>query len=221
MCPRRASRARSNAPFDKRADYINHGPDSAGIPSENLLLFAAEIGTPNQNIPPQLEAIDCPGLGSKHTIDTVMTKEFLPHLDGALIFLRADQLRSKDVVEILEVLKTNFGRLEGRVWIVVNKFDVLTKEPLYGDANGQTVFDLIRLFNADYGIPAEQIVFTSKAAFTNFPRMQGARLHWSGPPSAWACHRRIRFRRAARWTAYSPPRFNICSTTAASPTCVS
>jgi Mor family transcriptional regulator len=151
-----------DAPFERRADYINHAPDSAGTPTENVLLFAAEIGTPNQNIPPQLEAIDCPGLGSKRTVDTVMTKEFLPHLDGALIFLRADQLRSKDVVEILEVLKTNFGKLEGRVWIVVNKFDVLTKEPLYGDANGQTVFDLIRQFNLDYGIPAEQIVFTSK-----------------------------------------------------------
>jgi Mor family transcriptional regulator len=151
-----------DAPFEKRGDFINHAPDFAGVPSENLLLFDADIGTPNQNIPPQLEAIDCPGLGSKRTVDTVMTKEFLPHLDGALIFLRADQLRSKDVVEILEVLKTNFGKLEGRVWIVVNKFDVLTREPLYGDNNGQTVFDLIRQFNQDYGIPAEQMVFTSK-----------------------------------------------------------
>jgi len=30
-----------------------------------------------------------------------------------LIFLKADQLRSKDVVEILEILKVNFGKLEG------------------------------------------------------------------------------------------------------------
>lgn len=153
------------APFERRSDFINHAPSDAGVPSENLLLFEAEIGTPNQNIPAQLEAIDCPGLGSKRTVDTVMTKEFLPHLDGALIFLRADQLRSKDVVEILEILKTNFGKLEGRVWIVVNKFDVLTKEPLFGDANGQTVFDLIRTLIQDYGIPAEQIVFTSKRIF--------------------------------------------------------
>ena len=153
------------APFDKRAEYLNHAVGTAGTPSENLLIGHAEVGTPNANIPNQLEAIDCPGLGSKRSVDTIMTKEFLPDLDGALIFVRSDQLRSKDVVEILEILKTNFGKLEGRVWIVVNKFDVLTREPLFGDVNGNTVFDLIRQFATDYQIPAEQIVFTSKRIF--------------------------------------------------------
>src|SRR5207244_12242026 len=134
-------------------------------PSETLLVDDAEVATPNQNIPQKLEAIDCPGLGSKRSVDTIITKEYLPHLDGALIFLRSDQLRSKDVVEILEVLKTNFGKFEGRVWIVINKFDVLTREPLYGDVNGNTVFDLIRQFVHDYQIPAEQVVFTSKRIY--------------------------------------------------------
>lgn len=150
------------APFQHRASYINHALTDAGVPTENMLLFEAEIGSPNPNIPHTLEAIDCPGLGSKRSVDTIMTKEFLPHLDGALIFVKADQIRGKDVVEILEVLKTNFGKLEGRVWIVANKFDTLTKEPLFGDTNGNTVFDVIRLFLQDYQIPAEQIVFTSK-----------------------------------------------------------
>lgn len=154
-----------DAPFDKRGTFLNHDDDATGKPSENLLLYDAEIGTPNPNVPPQLEAIDCPGLGSKRTVDTIQTKEFLPHLDGALIFLKADQLRSKDVVEILEILKTNFGKLEGRVWVVVNKFDGLTREPLYGDADGRTVFDLIRQFSFDYEIPPEQIVFTSKKVY--------------------------------------------------------
>jgi hypothetical protein len=153
------------APFEKRAEYLNHAIGAAGTPSENLLIANAEVGTPNKNIPNQLEAIDCPGLGSKRSVDTLMTKEFLPDLDGALIFVRSDQLRSKDVVEILEILKTNFGKLEGRVWIVINKFDVLTREPLYGDVNGNTVFDLIRQFAGDYQIPAEQIVFASKRIF--------------------------------------------------------
>ena len=151
--------------FANRARYLNHAFDESGPPSENLLLFEAEIATPNPNIPPQLEAIDCPGLGSKRSVDTIQTKEFLPHLDGALIFLRADQLRSKDVVEVLEILKTNFGKLEGRVWVVVNKFDGLAREHLYGDVEGRTVFDLIRLFLTDYQIPPEQIVFTSKRVF--------------------------------------------------------
>lgn len=155
----------AEAPFEKRAYYLNHAADPAGVPSENLLIWDAEIGTPNQNIPYKLEAIDCPGLGSKRSVDTVMTKEFLPHLDGALIFLMAAQLRSKDVVEILEILKTNFGKLEGRVWVVINKFDMLTREPLYGDAQGKTVFDLIHEFIHDYQIPAEQIVFTSRKVY--------------------------------------------------------
>jgi hypothetical protein len=149
-------------PFERRAEYLNHFDSETGTPSETLLVADAEVATPNPNIPQKLEAIDCPGLGSKRSVDTIITKEYLPHLDGALIFLRSDQLRSKDVVEILEVLKTNFGKLEGRVWIVVNKFDVLTREPLFGDANGNTVFDLIRHFVQDYQIPPEQVVFTSK-----------------------------------------------------------
>jgi GTPase Era involved in 16S rRNA processing len=155
----------AEAPFDKRADYLNHASGGVGPPSENLLIWDAEIGTPNSNIPFKLEAIDCPGLGSKRSVDTTMTKEFLPHLDGALIFLMAAQLRSKDVVEILESLKANFGKLEGRVWVVINKFDMLTREPLFGDAQGKTVFDLIQEFAKDYEIPPEQIVLTSRKIF--------------------------------------------------------
>jgi hypothetical protein len=160
----------SEAPFDKRAYYLNHASDPAGTPSENLLIWDAEVGTPNANIPYKLEAIDCPGLGSKRSVDTITTKEFLPHLDGALIFLMAAQLRSKDVVEILEILKAHFGKLEGRVWIVVNKFDMLTREPLFGDVHGKTVFDLIHEFIHDYQIPAEQIVFTSRKVY-ELPRV--------------------------------------------------
>jgi len=165
----------AEAPFEKRAFYLNHISDPSGPPSENLLLWDAEVGTPNPNIPYKLEAIDCPGLGSKRSVDTIMTKEFLPHLDGALIFLMAAQLRSKDVVEILEILKAHFGKLEGRVWIVVNKFDMLTKEPLFGDAQGKTVFDLIHEFIHDYQIPAEQIVFTSRKIY-ELPRVQDDRV---------------------------------------------
>src|SRR5262249_25073038 len=104
------------APFERRGSFLNHS-DVEGRPSENFLLWDAEIACPNPNIPVQLEAIDCPGLGSKRSMDTIMTKEFLPHLDGALIFLMAAQLRSKDVVEILEILRAHFGKLEGRVWV--------------------------------------------------------------------------------------------------------
>lgn len=150
------------APFEKRAEFLNHAPTAGGKPSENLLVADAEIGTPNPNIPYQLEAVDCPGLGSKRSVDTILTKEFLPHLDGALVFLRADQVQSKDVVEIVQILKTNFGKLEGRVWIVVNKFDVLTREPLFGDSKGETVFDLLRGIMEKDGIPGDQVVFTSK-----------------------------------------------------------
>lgn len=153
------------APYERRGHYVNHSTDPTGVPSENYLLREADIGCANENIPAELEAIDCPGLGSKRSVDTVMTREFLGYLDGAFIFVLASQLRSKDVVDILETLKVTFGRLEGRVWVVVNKFDTLTHEPLFGDANGNTVFDLIRQFLDDYGIPASQVVFTSNKVF--------------------------------------------------------
>src|SRR5262249_60226224 len=72
-------------PFEKRAEYLNHAVNPAGVPSENMLIADAEVGTPNPNIPTSLEAIACPGLGTNRSADTIMTKEFLPHLDGALI----------------------------------------------------------------------------------------------------------------------------------------
>jgi hypothetical protein len=153
-------------PFERRDSYLNHPAGASGPPSETLLIWDAEIGCPNPNIPVQLEAIDCPGLGSKRTIDTVMTKEFLPELDGALIFLKADQIRSKDIVEVLEILKTNFGnKLEGRVWVVCNKMDVLTRTHHFGEQDGRTYYDVIHDFLRDYQLPAEQIVFTSKRIY--------------------------------------------------------
>jgi hypothetical protein len=153
-------------PFERRDSYLNHPAHDSGPPSENMLLWDADIGTPNKNIPVQLEAIDCPGLGSKRTVDTVMTKDFLWELDGALIFLKADQIRSKDIVEILEILKSNFhNKLEGRVWVVCNKMDVLTRTHHYGEQDGRTYYDVIHDFLHDYQLPAEQIVFTSKRIY--------------------------------------------------------
>ena len=192
------------APFEKRADVSeSHRRRCHRGTVGELAANDAEMGTPNPNVPAQLEAIDCPGLGSKRSVDTMMTKEFLPHLDGALIFLKADQLRSKDVVEILEILKVNFGKLEGRVWIVVNKFDGLTREPLYGDADGRTVFDLIHQFMQRLPNPPEQIVFTSKKVYELAVecRRQGAA--GTGRRPARRAARPIRFRPNVRATAFT------------------
>ena len=148
--------------FEKRADYINHGPEKEPI-SENRLLREAQLAIANERIPAELEMCDLPGLNSKRSVDTIITTDFLDELDGALVFVNvAENLFNANVSDILARLKQRFdGDLQGRAWVVFNKCDTLT-EPHYQPPSGSSsIFDNIQKFLTENAIPVSQICFTS------------------------------------------------------------
>jgi len=154
-----------DVPYPQRGQYLNHAPTSGKPlqPSPTFLLRDALIEFNSDQIPDNLEIIDLPGVGSQGSIDTLLTEEFLRHLDGALVFLRAGQLDSADVDRILNRLHLSLGnRLTGRVWVILTFFDGLEKQHFFGNPNGQTMLDALAKFLGRHQIPTEQVCFSSK-----------------------------------------------------------
>ncbi len=147
--------------FKDKDTLLTHGNDEQGQtkPSQYLLLSESEIRFHTDTIDPEIELVDCPGLGSGRSVDDLLTKEYIPELNGALVFLQADSMYSTQVIEILEDLKYRFkDSLRSRVWIVVNKMDVPDrKAKLVGDTSGKTTFDLITQLESAHGIPLSQV----------------------------------------------------------------
>lgn len=140
--------------YDLREQFLNHrrkGDNPRVEITPNLLLDEVEIGFYAEPIPPQAEAfpsqlelIDLPGLGSSSLVDSILTTNFLGELDGALIFLRADQLSDPDVDRIIKQLgRLHEGKLAGRVWIVLTKCDVLTGNLYEGE---RTIVESLQAF---------------------------------------------------------------------------
>ena len=151
--------------YDQRDALLNHAPpqDANGRVSKYKLLAEAEIGFATDKVPAELEMVDCPGLGAKRSVDTLVTQDFIPKLDGALLFLRADDIFPTDAVLILQQLKEVFrDKLASRVWVVVNKFDVPTREAKVIGNNGRTVFDVIADLELVHGIPLSQVCLTCR-----------------------------------------------------------
>jgi hypothetical protein len=147
-------------PYEERLRYLNH-PTVAGQkpqPSPNLLLREAEVGFRTEQIPFSLDLIDLPGLGSQGILDSVLTLDFLKELDGALVFVRAEQMGDGNAEKILAKLKPILeGRWEGRIWVVLTKFDTLENQ-YRGSPN---IFDTIRRFLERHEVSPAQVCFTS------------------------------------------------------------
>jgi GTPase SAR1 family protein len=150
-----------DVPYAEKDKYLTHTHDDSGrIPaSQNLLISEATIHFPTERFDPELEMVDCPGLGSGRSVDDLLTEEYIPQLDGALLFLRADSMYSAQVFSILNKLKETFrDDLRSRVWVIVNKMDTPAREAkLDGDAQGMTTFDLIAQLESQHGIPLSQV----------------------------------------------------------------
>jgi len=150
-----------DASFEQRDTLLTHGTGLASSPS--LLLAEAVLGFPSDVLDAKLELIDCPGIGASRSVDSLLTKEYLPTLDGALVFCRADEPFAGTVEELLADLKDSFtkhgrGGLASRVWVVVNKMDVPSREAKLGDGD-KSLFATVRKFEPKHGIPLDQIVF--------------------------------------------------------------
>jgi len=150
-----------DVPFDNRSQFINHMVGEHG--GDQLLLREAELLIANTRIPTELEMCDLPGLNSKRSIDTIITTDFLNLLDGALLFVNvAENLFNATVSEILVRLKQHFGgSLEGRAWVIFNKCDTLTDNHYHPASGTASVFDNIRKFLSENGVPISQVCFTS------------------------------------------------------------
>jgi hypothetical protein len=155
-------------PYDDREKYLNH-PDTTKVvvqAAPSFLLREAEICFQTEAIPANLEMFDLPGLGSQGTIDSLLTHDFLRELDGAMIFLRADQLSDQNAEQILIKLKPIFdGRWSGRVWINVAKFDGLTDDHLPEMPGKRTWFDAINEFLNRHQIPTSNLNVVSNEVY--------------------------------------------------------
>lgn len=154
----------SDIPYVQRSQYLNHAATSGKTTpaSHTFLLKDAVIDFKTDKIPNTLEIIDLPGLGSQGSIDSLLTRDFLKELDGALVFIKAGQIDNEDVERVLRRFNLYWDdRLTGRVWIVLTFFDVLGKPALFGNPQGVMMLDTLHKLLERHRIPPEQVCFSS------------------------------------------------------------
>ena len=140
--------------FAKRADYTNHPED--GVARPYPLLSEVEIAYEKGDIDRKIELIDLPGLGARLASDDLLTKAFLPELSGALIFQSVEQVAAREAYELLHLLRSQYSRLTGRVWMVITKFDTMSDEH-FGLGRSSSIFDEIRKTMDENRIPLGQV----------------------------------------------------------------
>ena len=160
------------APFDARTTILTHPAASAEEkdripPSKHLLVAESAVVFQTDQVDPELELVDCPGLASGRSVDDLLTREYIYELHGALMFLNADGPDSAEANEILAELKQRFSNnLRSRVWIVVNKMDGPERHAKVGGGErGQTVFDLIVGMSKKTGVPLSQVCLGCNGIF--------------------------------------------------------
>ena len=141
-------------------------PDDQVSPSQYLLVAESIVSFPTDQIDPELELVDCPGLGSGRSVDDLLTKEYIQQLDGAIVFLRAGAMDSAEVSEILSELRGRFREnLLSRVWVVVNQMDVPERHAKIGGPKKQTTFDVIIDLMQKNTIPLSQVCLGCNGIF--------------------------------------------------------
>jgi hypothetical protein len=176
------------ADYGRRREILNHATAKGEQPrpASHLLLREVELTFPTDVIPPILEMIDLPGLGSQGVIDSLLTLNFLRELDGALVFLRAGQIGDQNAEQILSKLKPIFeGKWSGRIWVIITQFDALAGTHFTGE---RTWFDIVTRFLERHHIaPANLTVVSNEVhkllVSTTVPqeREQAARIKLGRP----------------------------------------
>lgn len=152
---------RNDLPYDGRYGYTTHTPGKPG--AEILLVREARFRVDNQNLPPELELCDLPGLDSKRSVDDVVTWEYLPDLDGTFLFVNVGaNLLSEAMLRIFGRLRTSFqGKLGKRTWLVFNKMDSLAGDH-FRPGGHDNIFATIRRVLEQTDIPEDKVLFCSK-----------------------------------------------------------
>ena len=144
--------------YAMRGRYLNYSDQADPY---NRLLRETVVGFRTALIPAELEMVDLPGLGASTSADTLVTNDFLGDLDGALVFFRGNQLSDDDAEGLLVRLRSCFGDLAGRVWVIVTNIDGLLKPQLCGNRQGSSLFSGLQHIHNQFHVPLDQFYLVS------------------------------------------------------------
>src|SRR5690606_31127597 len=72
---------------------------------------AVEVFLPSPLLSHGMSLVDTPGLGSVFSSNTAVTREFIPHIDAALVVLGADPPISGEELELVETVSRQVSQL--------------------------------------------------------------------------------------------------------------
>ncbi len=115
----------------RAADWIDVAPEQLATyvaeeqnPDNRKQVVAVEACVPSELLATGMCLVDTPGLGSVHASNTAATREFVPHIDAALVVLGADPPISGEELALVEEVSREVSHLV----FAVNKADRL-EEP--------------------------------------------------------------------------------------------
>lgn len=110
------------------ADWLEVAPEQLATyvaeeqnPDNAKQVLAVEAYVPSELLASGMCLVDTPGLGSVHASNTAATREFVPHIDAALVVLGADPPISGEELALIEEVAREVSHLV----FVVNKADRL------------------------------------------------------------------------------------------------
>ncbi|OWK36463.1 hypothetical protein [Fimbriiglobus ruber] len=174
-------RVDSGLPFADRLKYTTH---AEGAPeNQTLLIKEARFHLALPALPDDLEICDLPGLGSERTVDDLVTFEYLPDLNGGLLFVNAS-MNMKDIslTNAFNRFRRAFdGNISSRAWVVFTKVDGLSDN--YFRPGKENIFTVVREVLEEHQIPLSQVCFVSNELYKELS---------TEPPAgrrAWAARR--------------------------------
>ncbi len=164
-------------PYERRAMFVNYGK---GADPANPLLREARIGFDSRFLSEKLHIFDLPGPGARSSIDGWITQQFLPSMDGIMLFLNCTKLGDESVERLFNDLRQRFGLRTGqRVWIVLTRWDSPTSASLDGYGE-DSVFTGIRTFIEDKKIEIGQVRFVCGPWYTTPDCEAFVKAHFQG-----------------------------------------
>jgi hypothetical protein len=155
------------APFAHRTRFVNYGK---GADEANPLLNEAIIDFDSSHLSERLQMFDLPGPGAKSSIDEWTTRQFLPEMDGIMLFLNCTRLGDESVERLFNELRKRFReRTAMRVWIVLTRWDSPTSAALDGEdgqKNSESVFTAIHKLLEEKQLPEAQVRFVCGPWYT-------------------------------------------------------
>jgi len=93
-----------------------------GNPQNKLRVKVARVAVPSPLLQNGMQLVDTPGVGSVYEHNTETTREFLPHVDGAILIVASDPPISRGECEFLLEMRPHVARL----FVVQNRIDLLS-----------------------------------------------------------------------------------------------